>query len=133
MRDISEVLDLFHEEGIVHEDDKPIPYLGWWWREIEHAVISYYQRKLWVNAARKWGYPSSSVKSNQRLKKDTLDFLKRHLKKKKHPHNDEFQKLLFEHCDKEFTSFSRDSFYKAEWDEDSSSVELTSVDRSEII
>lgn len=129
MSDISDLLDQFHEEGIVPEDEKPIPYLGWWWREIDYAAISYHQRKLWVDAAKKWGYPMSYVSDTEGLREDIISFLEEHLESGKNPDNKEFQRLLFDYSSKKFKSLSREEYYMAEWDDE---VNLLSVELDEL-
>jgi len=56
---------LMKHKLIVDLDDKPIPYLGWAWRDISPShpklTLSKTEGHWWIDEATKWDYPIKEV------------------------------------------------------------------------
>lgn len=63
--------ELMNQDDITDMDPKPIPYLGWWWRdispEIPRLVLSWYEDHWWLDEARKWDYPSRFAEGEEAI------------------------------------------------------------------
>lgn len=131
-RSIKELIDEIHNRGIVPETTKPVNYLGWYWREIEYATISYHDGKLWINAAKKWGYPFYKPDEIEPIREKIKELLVESLEDERPPNRKEFQRFLAGQVDDRFSRCDYDSgekiYYELEFDDDTTESTLRTVE-----
>jgi hypothetical protein len=94
---IRDLFDQLHDEGIVPEDQKPLPYLGWWLKEpwLDSTRISYYRGKFWIDTKKKWPYPKSQIDTELLVEK-CRELLEESLEDGRPPNRRKFQEFLSE-------------------------------------
>lgn len=67
MTTLDELVNQANNRDLTWSHGKILPYLGWYWRSIRAGtVISWYDGKYWLNAPKKWGYPSYLLSDEER-------------------------------------------------------------------
>jgi len=63
---LPDLVEKASERNIEDEHGKPLPYLGWFWRDIStFSEISWHDGQYWINAAKKWDYPGNRIADNE--------------------------------------------------------------------